>query len=108
MSTSDEHDHADGDVSRIDYVGPWNTYDVVVDGRRVPYVEATPLDGGRVDLTLDRRYGLVLSVDEAERFLPFLANAIAIAAGFTCHPTTERDGPLPSHPFPRSTPLYGV
>jgi len=109
MSVDADHDH-DGELadSPIEYVGPWRTYDVVLEGRRVPYLEATPLDGGRVDIALDRRYGLLLSVEEAERFLPFLANAIAVASGYTCHPTTERDGPRERHPFPRSTALYGV
>jgi hypothetical protein len=57
-------------------------------------------------LTLDRRIGLLLSADEAERFIPFLAHAIAIALGYTSHPDAERDGPNPRHPFPRVTPLF--
>jgi hypothetical protein len=59
------------------------------------------LDGGRIDLTLDRRFGLVLSAAEAERFVPFLAEAIAVALGYTSHPRAERDGPNVRHPFPR-------
>jgi hypothetical protein len=92
--------------SSITYVGPFEHHDVVVDGREVPYLRATPLDGGGVDLSLDRRFGLILSVEEAERFVPFLAHAIAIASGYTSHPDGERDGPNPRHPFPRVSPLF--
>jgi hypothetical protein len=63
-------------------------------------------DGGEIHLTLDRRLGLTLSTEEAERFIPFLADAIAVAAGYTSHPDAERDGPNPRHLFPRVTPLF--
>jgi len=49
--------------------------------------------GGMVSLTLDRRYGLDLTVDEAERFIPFLAQAIAIASGYASHPSSESQQP---------------
>lgn len=91
--------------SSVDFVGPFEHHDVIVDGHVVPYLRATPLDGGRVDLTLDRRFGLVLSVTEAERFVPFLAHAIAVASGYTSHPDEERDDPKPRHPFPRVSSL---
>jgi hypothetical protein len=96
----------DGERPSVDYVGPFEHHDVVVQGRQVPFLRATPLDGGQVDLTLDRRFALVLSVSEAERFVPFLAHAIAVASGFTAHPGAERDGPSPRHPFPRVSPLF--
>lgn len=92
--------------SSVSYVGPFEHHDVVVEGRQVPFLRATPLDGGQVHLNLDRRLGLTLTVAEAERFVPFLADAIAVALGFTSHPDAERDGPNPRHPFPRVTPLY--
>ncbi len=92
--------------SRVNYVGPFRYHDVVVDGRAVPFLRATPLDGGRVHLNLDRRLGLDLSASEAERVVPFLAHTIAVALGYTSHPDTERDGPNRSHPFPRVAPLF--
>ncbi len=92
--------------SPISYPGPFNHHDVVVEGRKVPYLTAKPLDGGRVDIWLDQRYALVLSAEEAERVVPFLANAIAVASGYTSHPDAERDGPNLRHPFPRVTALY--
>lgn len=91
--------------SRVAFVGPFEHHDVVVEGRQVPYLRATPLDGGHVHLNLDRRLGLTLTVEEAERFVPFLADAIAVASGYTSHPDAERDGPNERHPFPRVSPL---
>jgi hypothetical protein len=91
---------------RVDYVGPFESHDVVINGRHVPFLRASPLDGGRIDLTLDRRLGLELTVEEAERVLPFLADAIAVGLGYTCHPSAETDGPILRHPFPRVTPLF--
>jgi hypothetical protein len=89
----------------VEYVGPFDSHDVVIDGRQVPYLRATPVDGGKIDLTLDRRFGLLLSVAEAERFMPFLAHAIAVAAGYTSHPSAD-DEPNPRHPFPTVTSLH--
>jgi len=91
--------------SPVNYVGPFEHHDVIVSGRAVPFLRATPLDGGQIDLTLDRRLGLTLTVAEAERFIPFLADAMAVAMGYTAHPDAEGDGPIVRHPFPRVTPL---
>jgi hypothetical protein len=84
----------------VTFPGPFEHHDVVVEGHEVPFLRAQPLDGGRIDLTLDRRLGLVLTADEAERFIPFLADAIAVALGYTSHPDADRHGPTERHPFP--------
>jgi hypothetical protein len=101
----DEHERSGLPESSVSFVGPFASHDVVIEGREVPFLRATPLDGGEIDLTLDRRIGLRLSTGEAERFLPFLADAIAVALGYTCHPDAGRDGPTPRHPFPLVSPL---
>jgi hypothetical protein len=90
----------------VNFPGPFQHHDVVVNGRQVPYLRATPLDGGQVHLNLDRRLGLTLSAEEAERVVPFLADCIAVASGFTCHPEAGEDGPNPRHPFPAVQPLF--
>jgi hypothetical protein len=105
LMDSDLPDPAD---ARVVFVGPFEGHDVVVEGRQVPFLQAAPADGGIVDLTLDRRIGLRLTVAEAERFVPFLADAIAVGLGYTSHPDAERDGPNPRHPFPRITALQNV
>jgi hypothetical protein len=91
---------------QVSFPGPFQHHDVVVNGHQVPFLRATPLDGGQVHLNLDRRLGLTLSAEEAERVVPFLADAIAVASGFTSHPDAEGDGPIERHPFPRVQPLF--
>ncbi len=88
--------------SPVEFVGPFEHHDVVVNGWRVPFVEATPMDGGRVLLLLDHRFGLELTIEEAERVVPFLADCIAVACGYTAHPGRDGlDEPRPSHPMVR-------
>lgn len=88
---------------RTEYVGPFQKTYVVQDGRQVPFLEAWHM-GDRVSLTLDQRYGLDLTVAEAERVVPFLADAIAVALGYTCHPRTDEE-PNPRQPFVRMSEL---
>ena len=73
----------------VEYVGPFERWAVVVDGREVPLLTMRPYPGGRVALSLDGRFGLDLTVDEAERVIPFLAHAIAMAAGYASHPSAS-------------------
>jgi hypothetical protein len=90
----------------VTFLGPFHHHDVVVGGRQVPYLRASLLDEGRVHLTLDRRLGLTLSAEEAERVVPFLADAIAVGLGYTSHPAKpETDDPVQRHPFPAVEPL---
>jgi hypothetical protein len=91
--------------SRIQLRGPYDTSIITVDGRKIPFLEAEPVIGGRIDLTLDSRFGLVLTLDEFERFVPFLADAIAIALGYTCHPRIGWEGPVKRTEFPRISDL---
>lgn len=86
---------------RVSFPGPFSHHDVVVAGHQVPYLRATPLDGGEVHLNLDRRLGVTLTAQEAEKVIPFIADAIAVASGFTCHPDAGDDEPTRRHPFPR-------
>jgi hypothetical protein len=90
--------------SGVEFVGPFESYAVVVDGWRVPLLHAQVENGGRVRLVVDDRFGLTLSVDEAERIVPFMAQTIAIALGFTSHPTVSDDQPTRTQ-YPRPTRL---
>ncbi len=61
---------------------------VHVDGYDLPYIEAHVFEGeneGLISLILDNRFGLDTNPEECERWLPFLANAMAVAAGRTSH-----------------------
>ena len=44
---------------------------------------------------------VAFSVEEAERFVPFLADAIAVALGYTTHPNGDAAEPLLKQPEPR-------
>lgn len=88
----------------VDFIGPFEHHEVVVDGCTVPFLTATPMNGGRVHLALDGRFGLDLAVADAEEIVPFIANAIAVALGYTAHPhANECPEPKPRHPFTRLT-----
>lgn len=62
---------------------------VDVDGYPVPYIEAHVYgeheNEGLISLILDNRFGLDSNAEEIERWVPFLANAMAVAAGRTSH-----------------------
>ena len=89
--------------SPVEFVGPFQHHEVVVDGWSVPLLEAHPQPGGKVVVSLDQRYQVEMSLTEADRFLPFVANAIAVALGFACHPNFDTE-PKNSPPLlPRRT-----
>jgi hypothetical protein len=94
---------------RVDYSGPFTHHDVVVDGWRVPFLQAhLCVQDDRISFTLDRRLGLELSVAEAERFVPFLADAIAVALGYGAHPRGDERAQLERAPYPRPERVLGV
>jgi hypothetical protein len=67
-------------MSEYQIVGPFQSHRVIVDGRRVPFLEALPVNGGKISLLLDGRYALDVSVADAEAFIPWIADAIAAAS----------------------------
>lgn len=92
---------------KVEYIGPFDTTHVVIDGRQVPYLDAHLLPGGRISLTLDHRFGLDLTVEEAERVIPFLADCIAVAAGYASFPKSGAE-PARRPDFPRLMELTGI
>lgn len=85
----------------VEIVGPFKSHIVLVDGRRVPYLTATPESGGRVVLTADERFHLDLPVADSDRVTEFIAFCIAVASGYTAHPSADMPGPVLRHPFGR-------
>lgn len=82
----------------IDIVGPFQPeYRVTIDGFRVPHVRAIPMPDDRVEIVIDNRFGMEgpVSREEFNRWLPILANAMAVAAGYSCH--GENCTPLNPH-----------
>lgn len=107
----DDHDCTELHESRVDFPGPFTHHDVVVGGWRVPLVQAHMTAEDRVMLVLDRRLAAEFSVAEAERVVPFVADAIAIALGYGAHPNSDTPRPLAraSHPRPeRVVDLFSV
>jgi hypothetical protein len=80
-------------VADVNFVGPFESWRVVVNGRQVPFLSADVHNGGKVELTLDE-------------VVPFIADAIAIALGYTCHPAEDWDAPKPLPLMKRLRPLY--
>lgn len=78
---------------RVNFPGPFSTHDVVVDGWKVPLIHAHPCgeNDASVMLVIEDRLAATFSVEEAERFIPFLADAIAVALGYTCHPNQDTE-----------------
>lgn len=104
-----EHEHDGIDAlepskSAVQFIGPFESHVVLVDGWQVPYLEADLLPGGRVHLCLDHRFGIDIEVADVERLVRFIADCIAVAAGFTAHPEGDRE-PIRSVPFTR---MHGI
>ncbi len=88
-------------MSPYEIVGPFESHRVIVGGRRVPFLEAHPVNGGRIGLVLDGRFALDVPVANADTVIPFIADCIAVAMGYACHPHADEE-PRPSVPFRRS------
>ena len=74
-------------MTRIEIVGPFlEEWKVTFDGYQVPYISAREKDG-TVDVCIDHRFMMPgpVSREEFDRWLPILANAMAVAAGYSCH-----------------------
>ena len=93
---------------RVSFPGPFSQHSVVVDGWKVPLIHAQPCGDNdeNVMLVIDDRLAATFTVDEAERFVPFLADAIAVALGYTCHPSGDETANW--NPQPRPVRTHGV
>jgi hypothetical protein len=92
-------------MAEVQYVGPFEEWEVVVDGWTVPYLTCRPLPEGGVSLLIEKRYRLRLDDEEAERVLPFIANAIAVALGYSGHPERNWEEPRAGHRMHKISPL---
>jgi hypothetical protein len=90
--------HSEVGPFRVSFPGPFCSHDVVVNGWKVPLLQASLIGEDRIDLLLDGRFALELSTDEAERLVPFVADAIAVALGFGSHPQADTEPPLDRFP----------
>lgn len=86
----DVYDLLEFDRGGVRFHGPFTepSYRLTVYGYKVPHMRAELLAGteDHWNLVLDGRFMLPeVSGDEIRRWLPFLANAMAIAAGYSAH-----------------------
>jgi hypothetical protein len=93
---------------RVNFPGPFTHHEVVVDGWSVPHLRAYPTgeNDESVMLAIDDRLAITITVDEAERFVPFLADAIAVALGYTAHPGSDEEPNW--RPQPRPMRMRGI
>jgi hypothetical protein len=93
---------------RVNFPGPFSRHEVVVDGWSIPLVHAHPTGDHdeSVMLVIDNRLAATFSVEEAERFVPFLADAIAVALGYTAHPRADEEPNW--KPQPRPMRMHGI
>lgn len=95
-----DHSCALPDLS-VSFPGPFAYHEVAVNGWTVPLLQAHMQGEDRVLLVIDGRLGAEFSVAEAERVIPFVADAIAVASGYGAHPRPETEPPLESLPHVR-------
>lgn len=93
---------------RVSFPGPFSHNDVVVNGWRVPFMTAHLVGEDRVTVVLDRRLGIDLSTHDAERLLPFVADAIAVALGYGAHPDRDAEAPVVWAHYPRPERVHEI
>ena len=92
---------------RVSFPGPFSAHDVVFEGWRVPFLRAHPSeDDDEIMLVIDGRLAETFTTAEAEKVVPFLADAIAVALGFTCAPRGDEEPPR--KPQPRFVRMHGI
>ena len=91
----------------VGFPGPFSHHEVVVDGWKVPLLTAHPsADEQTVMLVVDERFAETFTIAEVEKVAPFLAHAIAVALGYTCHPRGDEE-PV-RKPQPRPVRMHGI
>lgn len=76
-------------VRAIASVGPFQRYPATMNGWTIPHLEVRETTEG-VTLTLDHRFTLDLNEQtQPGAVIWFVANAIAVAKGYACHPTKD-------------------
>lgn len=85
-------------------IGPFRNdeYVLSVDGYQVPLIKAYPMEDGGWAVHLDERFYTELTLEEIEQTGWLLANAMAIAAGYSCF----GENCVPSNPY--KTQLIGL
>lgn len=74
-----------------EFHGPFSgSMKISVDGIIVPHIRAKIVHEDLAALCLDDRYELIVPKEDAEKWLPFLANCMAVSAGYASHGSDEK------------------
>lgn len=85
------HSEPEREPEDLSFLGPGHpNYDVIVRGRRVPMLHARMGDGGRVLVVFDQRLAVDLSVAEAEKVIPWVADVMENVMDPRCGRTFNR------------------
>jgi hypothetical protein len=80
----------------VDFIGPFQPkWAVTCDGFKVPYLSAIVREDGGIMLMLDGRYLIEGTKDEVNKWVPYIANALAIGAGYSCFGVNSVKEPNP-------------
>lgn len=80
----------------VSFIGPFQPeHRISCGGYRVPHITAFPQANGAIALCLDGRFSKEVSQEEAKQWIWFLANAMAVAAGYSCFGSNSRKEPNP-------------
>lgn len=87
----------------VTFAGPFvEEYRVVIEGREIPHLTAYPSkDGATISLLLDRRLGIEGTPEEVAKWAHFVANAMAVSAGFAWLGADDKYRPF-------ATPVRGI
>jgi hypothetical protein len=85
----------------VEYIGPFQEYRITVNGYRVPRLTGHIIDDV-LTLCLDNRFALDVPEEYAIPVVQFVANALAVGAGYSCFGENSE----PVNPFNRR--MYGI
>ena len=75
-------------------VGPFEEWRVIIEGREIPRLQARRGTDGMVHFPLDHRFGLDVPEELAYPVACYVANAMAIGAGYAWHGADEKYKPF--------------
>lgn len=74
-------------------IGPFTEHRVVIEGRLIPHLTASR-EGDNIFLVIDHRLGITVPGDRAYDICWLLANAMAVAQGYPCFTSDNKDRPF--------------
>lgn len=80
----------------VEFIGPFiEEWKVSLHGYRVPKLAALLRKDGNIMLSLDERFLIEGSREEVSKWIHFVANAMAIGAGYSCYGENSVKDPNP-------------